>query len=223
MPPYQNSPTGNVPVQLLQPGIPSYAYGSLPTGPVCRLLVTSTARLSGTATLQVRIVEGNIPAVGDLITVKATTRAAGVFNVTNTAITAVSISALTGIGSIQFAITAGTTADGADPGYGAIPITQLAEAMTAAASTAAFALPSNADSAGTTVTWSMAYPVAPGAVNVSLQASLIDLDSEYSSVDTSTSVSGEERFITLTNFRFLRLKTNSISGASNGIGKILVS
>lgn len=222
MPSYQSNPTGNVPVQLLQPGIPSYAYGSLPIGPVCRLAVTSTARLSLTATLQVKVVEGNIPAVGDLITVKATTRASGAFNVTNAVLTAVNINALTGVGSVQFAIGAGTTADGADPGYAAVPITQLNETL-ATGSSAAFAIPANASSAGTTITWSTMFPAAPSVVSVSLQAALVDLDSEYSSVDTSTSTTGEERFITLTNFRFLRLKVNSVTGTSTIIGKILVS
>lgn len=168
------------------------------------------------------VVEGNIPAVGDLITVKGTSRGSGVFNVTNAVLTAVNINALTGAGSVQFAIGAGTLADGADAGYAAIPVTQLAETLVASSSSAAFALPSNASSAGTTINWSMAYPVAPGAVSVSLQAALIDLDSEYSTVDTTTSVSGEQRIITLTNFRFLRFKCNSISGASNGVGKILI-
>ena len=95
MPAYIVSPLDGVPPMLL-PGINGYSTGSLASGPTARMLVTSVAiNGSNVATLGVQMVEGNIPAVGSLISVRGTqtptSGGAPNFNVSNIALASVSI------------------------------------------------------------------------------------------------------------------------------------
>ena len=103
MPAYIVSPLDGIPPMLL-PGIPGYFFGSLPSGPTARMLVTSVTIAGDVATLGVEMVEGNIPAVGSLISVRGTQTASGAANVSNVALSAVSINAQTGVGTVSFAL-----------------------------------------------------------------------------------------------------------------------
>jgi hypothetical protein len=215
MPAYQAAPAlVNAPPPQLVPGVPAYAFGSRALGPTRRLAVTTTASAGGTATLGVKVLEGNIPAVGDLISVAGTQQQGGAFNVTNAALTAVSIVAATGVGTVQFAL-AGATASAADPGVAVIPVPEIGEALTNTSSQA-FGIQevSGMNDNTRTITWSTVYPTAPATVTMALQASLFDIDSQYQTLDTSTNAAGEERFTTLTNFRFLRFKASGVTGAN---------
>jgi hypothetical protein len=80
------------------------------------MLVSNVALTSNVATLTVTIVEGNLPAVGSNITVNGTVTASGAFNVTLVALTAVSISASTGQGTVSFALTHANVSSTADAG-----------------------------------------------------------------------------------------------------------
>jgi hypothetical protein len=186
--------------------------------------VTTTARAASVATIGVKILEGEIPLVGSLISIIGTTQAAGAFNVTNIALTVVTIDPVSGVGTVQFAIGAGTTVQAADFGTAMVPTPEEAEALTNTASQA-FAVPEPAGSNTNpkTITWSTAYPTAPASVSMLLQGSLFDIDSQYQTLDTSTSTTGEERVFTSTAFRFLRLKATNVTGASpTCIGKIYI-
>lgn len=188
------------------------------------MFVSKTGCTGGTATITVQIVEGNIPAVGALISIQGTQQGSGSFNVTNAAITAVSITKTTGIGTIQFAL-AGTVTSSGDAGIAIAVTPEIGEFLVAQA-WQAFAVPEPAgnNTNPKTITWSTAFPSAPAAVTVALQASLFDIDSQYQTIDTSTNPNGEERVYTGTSFRFLRLKTSGNSGGTNAtfIGKIYI-
>lgn len=94
MPAYANNPF--TPPQLVQKGVPCYLLGSLNFHQAnTRMLVTNSALTSNVATLTVQIVEGEIPAIGSLISVQQTQAGSGAFNVSRAAITAVSITAAT--------------------------------------------------------------------------------------------------------------------------------
>lgn len=222
MPSYNSTPFAPNPT-LLQPGQPGYAFGSFAESqPDTRMQVTTTARAASVATIGVLILEGKIPLVGSLISVRGTSQAGGAFNVTSVAITAVTIDSGTGIGTIQFAIGAGTTVQAADFGTAMVATPEVAEALTNTASQS-FAVPepAGANTNPKTITWSTAYPTAPATVTMVLQGSLFDLDSQYQTLDTSTNVNGEERVFTSTAFRFLRLKASGVTGAApTCIGKI---
>src|ERR1700677_2222571 len=117
MPAYNKSPFADIPRKLI-PGQPVYLLGSWPkTIAPTRFQVSAVAATSSTAAVYtVTINEGNIPVVGALLTVKGTATQSGAFNVTNAVISAVSITASTGQGTITVTTTGlttvGTTADG---------------------------------------------------------------------------------------------------------------
>jgi len=211
---------------MLQPGVPGYAFGSWnANAPTTLMQVTNISLTSNVATVTVLVREGNIPAVGSLISISGTTTASGAFNVSNIAITGVSIVAATGIGTITFALTHADVPSAADAGQAYVPVPEVAEALSNSTSQQ-FGVQEDVgmNDNARTVTWSTAYPSAPGAVTMDLQASLFDIDGQYVKVDESTNAAGEQRSITLQNFRFLRLKASGVSGGSSPsvIAKILL-
>ncbi|MGB7028435.1 MAG: hypothetical protein WBD72_14200, partial [Candidatus Acidiferrum sp.] len=58
-----------------------------------------------------------------------------------------------------------------------------------------FALPSYAGQpdTGTAVRWQTIFGTAPSAISIVLQGAAADVDSEYSTIDTSASTAGEAR------------------------------
>ena len=116
MPPFQTLPPVVSPRRGLTPGLPSYSAGSFAVGQAAsRFYVTSVAISANVVTLGVKLVEGNIPATGSLITVQGTIVGTAAVNVTNVALTGVTITAATGVGTVTYAATAAnlaTTPDG---------------------------------------------------------------------------------------------------------------
>jgi hypothetical protein len=225
MPSYQNNPSGNNPVQMLLRGVPGYAFGSWDADQSTTLMqVTSVAKTGGTATVGVTMREGDIPIVGNLITVRGVATDNS-FNVTNASLTNVTIDATTGKGTVQYAVTGGVVVTTPDAGQAYVPVQEVGEAV-ANGSSQAFAVqevPAGDDNQ-MTVTWSTFFPSNPAAVTVNLQGSLFDIDAQYATLDSSTSVSGETRTISDIRFRFLRFNITGASGGSSPtiVGKLLV-
>ncbi len=231
IPSYNASPVAPPP-ELLLPGVPGYAFGSKATGPTTLLQITQVALTSNVATVTVLVREGNIPTTSGLITITGTSVASGSFNVTNKAITGVSITAATGVGTITFALVHADVAPTADAGQGLVPVPEIGEALTNVSSVP-FAIPegSGHDTNELTITWSTFFPSAPGAVTMTLQAAMINLeaaminlDAQYVTLDSSTATTTDLRSITLTRFRFLRVTASGVSGGTNptSVVKILI-
>jgi hypothetical protein len=215
MPPYQAPPTGAPPLQLL-PGVPGYAFGSRNVNlPTTRMTVTAVAVSSNVVTLSVIVLEGNIPVVGQLITVTGTTSDGGAANVANIALTGVTITAATGKGTVTYAATASDQVKTSDSGTAYVLVGETGDALTNSTSQQ-FALPSVAgqNDNGLTLTWSTNYPVPPATVSMALQAAEVDVDSQYSTLDTSTNVGGEIRSLTLRRYRFLRVVASNVTGTN---------
>jgi hypothetical protein len=217
VPPYNATPGNNTPVTELLPNVLGYAFGSHDnTRPTRRGTVNSVAIASNVATIGVVLLEGYIPKIGDLITVVNTASDGGAANVVNVALTAVNISTTTGAGTLSYAATGTNQTTTPDSGMFYIPVPEVGETL-ANGSSQAFAVPeagSGHDDNGLTITWRTYYPSAPGAVTMALQASEVDQDSQYSTLDTSTNTGGETRVITLTRFRFLRVNASGVSGGT---------
>ena len=216
MPTYDNSLTlPPYSPELLLPGVDGYAFGSLNrNAPVTRMAITSVAIAANVATLGVKVFEGNIPVVGGRISVSGTSTDAGAANVNNIAISAVSINSLTGIGTVTYAATGGNQTTTPDTGMAYVLVSEVGETLVNASSKA-FALPSVRGVNGMTLTWSTLYPSAPAGVTMTLQAAMEDIDSQYTTLDTSTNVNGDVRSITLTLFRFVRVTASGVSGGSS--------
>src|SRR5579863_9798846 len=63
-----------------------------------------------------------------------------------------------------------------------------------------------------TVRWQTLFGTAPSAISIQLQGSAADVDAEYSTLDTSTSTTGEARTVTAVRARFLRIKLVTSTG-----------
>lgn len=180
MPVWSNDP--QTPILSLTPGVPAYSAGSLPPGPTGRFIVTSTAVATNVVTLTGSILEGNIPAVGDLIYVHGTTRGSGALNTSvGIAISAVSINAATGAGTISYPKTTANLGTLADPGYAELVAAELAETLTPSTAYRAFAVPHNVAGIGAnpSFTITLAYPSAPAGIKASLQGAMRNVDAEF--------------------------------------------
>jgi len=140
MPAYSNDPT--VAVALALPGIPVYVWGSLSDRIApSRMTISNVALTSNVATLTVQVIEGNIPAIGQNVTVRGTQQASGAFNVTAVAITGVTINAVSGAGTITFALTHANVGSVADSGLATAPQAITFEAVSTNENSVPVALP----------------------------------------------------------------------------------
>ena len=225
MPAYIVTPLDGIPPMLL-PGIPGYSYGSFnPDLPTTRMQVTSVAITSNVATLGVQMVEGNIPAVGSLISVRGSQTASGAFNVSNVALASVTIDKITGAGTVTFALThadVATDSSSAAAGAADVPVPEVAEAMTNSTGLQltmqpASGLPNNSRD----LLWDIETPSAPSSFSAALQVSETDVDGDYTTIDTATAVGSRQ--VAGVRANFIRIKITAVSGGSSPtvIGKIL--
>lgn len=225
MPSYSNSAFKPMPV-LLTAGMPEYLFGSFsydkaPT----KMIVTNSALTTNVATLTVTVIEGDIPAVGDFVTVVGTSNGAGALNVTHVALTAVTITASTGQGTISFALTHANITSAADSGLAKTLPAETSEAI-ANGSSVSVVLPfNNPNTNGArTVVLALNTPAntLTGTVVFNLQESLRDEDSEFANIGTSISVpttaTVTTKEYTLTAGRFYR---GNVSGITGGAGTII--
>ena len=143
MPAYATTPL--VPVALALPGTPVYVWGSYadrvsPT----RFVIRDVEVTSDVAKLTGYITEGEIPAVGSLVTVRGTSAASGAFNVSAVALTDVTI-ASTGIGTLSYALSNADVTQVANPGLAIVPPPVVYEAVSTNDYSAAVALPMSQD------------------------------------------------------------------------------
>lgn len=222
---YNASPFAQPPGMLLT-GNNFYFFGSKKTGqPNTRIAITSiSANGSNIATVVGTILEGPVPIIGNLITIQGISTAA--YNVTNVALTNVVLSTNSdGTVVLTFACTTSLLAQTLASGFAIVPIAEVAEALTNNSSSVQCAVqsPTGQDNNAKTVTWQTSYPSVPGSITATLQASLVDIDSEYSTVDTSTALAGEIRNVTLDGGNFLRVRITNLTGAApTGIIKLCI-
>ena len=97
------------------------------------------------------------------------------------------------------------------------------ESPTAGQASQQFALPSYAGfpENGRTIRWQTIYGSSPSAVNVALQTAMVDSDSEYTSIDSSTATTGEARTVTSVRGNFIRAKVSSITGGSGVVVQLM--
>lgn len=97
--------------------------------------------------------------------------------------------------------------------YREVPF-KLFDALEATADTkgTSYALPRTSAGART-LTWQTKYAVAPGAVNITLEGAIEDVDALYGILDTSTVTGGEIRTVTTASaIKYVRSHQNSRTG-----------
>lgn len=225
MPNFNASPFGNQPA-LIYPGVSYYLFGAWPQDKSPTLMyVTSVAIAANVATVGVQVYGGDIPAVGSLITIQGTATLAGAFNVTNAALTGVTI-ATTGAGTVTFALTGANTSTTPDGGQAIVPQPEVPESIGTVASVAVTPKQDSEVSLDRTVTVQTNYSTVPTAHTLTLQGSMTNLDADYVSIGTAATVAGSAvtlGFLTVvSSFLFYRVLPSGLSGTGKYTCKIAV-
>lgn len=187
--PLYNSPA--LRPQLLQKGVPAYLFGSLNMlQGNAKGTVSNTAITSNVASVTVQINEGPIPLVNDLITIWGTAQQSGLFNVTRALITAVSITATTGAGTISFALTGSNQSATTDGGQFLCEPGEASETLTNNTQSQPVLVQAPQGDSQFTLPLAVTFPggVLPTAVTVTLQRAIRDIAAEYTNTTTAVTV-----------------------------------
>ena len=225
---YETTPFKNSP-KLLISGRPVYLFGSWndKTSPTFGYVISNSA-VGTVGTLVFQIKDGNAPISGSLITVRGTANSGGAFNTTNATVLSAVTDMNSGICTVTYAISSTTQASAADSGQAEIPQPEIGEAVANGASApcaVSFSTANPDQKRGITAVCS--FPTIPTACVVSLQQAVIDLDSEYTTIDTVVTVSGG--LITLGGQgtidpvlgRFFRFNISGLTGTGTIVAKLL--
>jgi hypothetical protein len=241
MPNYVSSPFKATP-KLLTPNTPTYVWGSFNdlTGPTQGVVLQSLG-IGATAELVVKILSGNIPVVGSLISVVGVSANAS-FNVTNAALTAVDRyphgnEPDNGIYALAYAATV-TSPIQSDSGQFLVPQPEVGELVSGTGASVPVAV--NAwNVSGKSLSVTLTLGTGLSGVTAVLQGANRDIDAEYNTIGTIGSglgvgttdwQSGQGDTATGTlaagsvnfpNFRFYRLNLTAVTGSGLVIAKIM--
>lgn len=227
MPTYSNTPFG--PKLLAQKGIPVYLFGSYDTRiGVSKLYLTNSALTTNVATVTVQQTSGPLPIVGDLISITNSTAGSAALNVSRAIITATTVSATTGAGTISFALTNANITTTPDAGTVIVEPAEIPEALANGKSVACAVSRNNAATDTTQdITVVVAFPSLPTTATISLQGALHNVDSEYVTLGTAGTVTGGAATVTslgfIGKFAFYRLLVASVTGGTSPsiVGKLV--
>lgn len=226
MPPYNTAPW--VPSQGLIKGFPAYSFGSNPgrnTGPA-KMFVSSIAVAANVVTLGVQLLTGNIPAVGDLVTTLNLPVPAA--NVSSVALTGVSITPSTGIGTITYPATTANLSSIPASGQVMSTPSEVGDAAVIGPGLQ-FAVPTGYSVPGAYgFSWAYTFPSQPATGSIQLEGAINDNPPEYALIGTAqTTLTGYNTIVSqVPNLvRFLRLNLTALTGGTNPtvIGKLLLS
>lgn len=240
MPAYQiNFAANPVAVKLLVAGKPEFLIGSFNEDvALMRAIITNTTANGTTGVVTVGILEGNIPKVGDLISITGTTQGGGALNAIGTvALTAVSINAATGVGTLSF-LTAASFAGGADTGQAIVEYTPVDETFATGGSlvytrtipvTVQFNDPETNTGRTVTVTVEVDTNTLSTTLTANLQGALRNVDRDYVNINSTadfsyaTTVTGiQQKIYTLQNWRYYRLFLALTAGTGAATGHVAI-
>jgi hypothetical protein len=173
MPIYSTSDFAPLP-EVAIPAKPAYFFGSLPvTTDDTYMRLSRVSLATNVATVTGTIYRGNIPVVGNFITVAGSTASSGAFNVNHATITGVTGTASTGVYAITYALTHADVGSTTDAGQAIIPIAEVGETAANGTSVAIY-VPSNElrDLGQKSITVSSTFPSLPTAATVTLYTAI---------------------------------------------------
>lgn len=228
MPSFNASPFAIVP--SLYSNDPFYFYGSHNANAQdTTFKVTSAAIASNVATLHVSLKTGLIPVVGALITVVGYPSGQAEFNVTNVALTGVTIStaadATSGTGTLTLPITHADVSTITTVAAAIVPQPEVPEALANGAS-ALVAAQTPAGAYAVSVTLPSVGSLT--AVTIDLQESITRDDAGFNKVATvasyaSSTLTGGYIITELDPSKFYRLNTSGLNGTGTVVAKIVQS
>lgn len=231
--PVYTTPVGyNTLPEVAIPGKPAYFYGSYPVDTQdTQARITSIACASNVATIVCTIFQGNIPVVGNLISVQGVPNASGAYNVTAVAIASISGTASTGVYTITYACTTANLTTTATSGLAIIPIAEVAEAVAANKSVAKYVPSQEPNDLGErSITVAVTFPTiqaTTGAATVTLYTAINDVDAEYTSMGVVAAIAagaqsaGPLQTYTTPAGRFFRLQVSGVTGTNTIVAKMI--
>ncbi len=224
MPLYNSSAFAPLP-EVAIPARPAYFFGSLPVDTQdTQMRLSNVALTSNVASVAGTIFQGNIPAVGNFISIIGSTSTSGLFNVNQAVITGVTGTASTGVYTITFALTHADVVSIANSGMAIIPIAEVPEAVADGTSVAIY-VPSNElrDLGERSITVATTFPSLPTAATVTLYTAINNnpqaASPEWTSMGVVATVAGGVETVgplktfTVPAGRFFRV---AVSGSSGG-------
>jgi len=220
MPFYRNSPPEHA--ILIEQGWPVYLFGSRQSIDA-ELQVTSVSVATNVATVAVTSWSGPLPVVGSFASITGSQNGAGEFNVTNLALTAVTLNAShTDIVSVSFALTHADLSAIADVGTMHVRFAPVGEAVTSAGcASIAGSVNTTEGRYGNVLTAQVYFPTAPSAATVSLQGANRDNDADYVDIVSIPIVAGRGFAPNVeTNFEFVRFNITAVTGSGTVVASI---
>ena len=225
MPSYVNSPFA--PAVLAMKGVATYLFGSYnykqaPT----RIWLSNVALTSNVASVTGRIVEGEIPVAGSLISIVQTGSTSGLFNVNRVALASVTVvDGSLGTVTLTFPLTHADVTSAADTGTAIVEVPEIGETVAAVSSIACCMQSPESDSQFTVET-AVTFTTLPTAATVNLQTAIRNVDSEFTTVGVAATIAaaaytaGPVAHFTLERGHFYRF---NVSGLTLGSGAGLVA
>ncbi len=213
-------------IQQAVPGIPAYAFGAFDyTSAGMVATITNVALTSNVATVTMTIKEGNIPTTSQLISVKSDNT---IFNVDSAAITGVSFTAATGVGTVTYAVTHANVTSVAATGTASAPVAPTTDVFANGASVPICIQDNTGPEEGRTLRATVTIPSLPTAGVVKIQTAVGDpsVASNYVDLGTVATVTGSAltggtsnntvaAVFTSVNANFVRFIISGTSGGSS--------
>ncbi len=213
-------------IEQAVPGLPAYAFGSFDYNqPPMVATITNVALTSNVATVTMTIKEGNIPNTRQLVSVKSDNT---IFNVDSSAITGVSFTAATGVGTITYAVTHADVASVAATGQASAPVAPTTDVFANGASVPICIQDNTGPEEGRTLRATIRIPSLPSAGVVKIQTCVGDpsIASDYIDLGTVATVTGSAltggtsnntvaAVFTNVNANFVRFIISGTSGGSS--------
>jgi hypothetical protein len=194
--------------------------------PPTKFYITADSITSNVATLNGRVLEGNIPVAGQLI---STTGLVAIPNVTSVAIATVT-GFTTGdlsTGAVTYALTNANVTAIPDSGFATIPqgIVPVVTASTAITGTV-FTFSRSGPSVGGqgTISWIVGFPTNPSTAVAVLEASVDNNPADFSIVDTYTGTTGSTREVSgISSFNFFRIAFTTLTGSGMAYASLSIN
>lgn len=233
---------------------PNYLFGSREYKTDSMMFAVSNVALtSNVATITVQLESGGgstnaggigLPIVGAKMGVRGTTSNAGVFNVDPATLTATTISAATGAGTLSFALTNANIASTADKGSVVVQSAEIPDLVSAGSASAPYSIvftPDESDNSrclGLQARWTGTVPTAATVV---LQGANVDDDAQYMTIGNvqgglagaivasgpnlasiaSSAVTQSGAFYSFIGIKFIRAKVLTLAGGDGTTGLIV--
>lgn len=223
---YANSPFQKP--QLLQKGVPCYLLGSFSqqVGNT-NLYLTNVALTTNVATVTVQVLNGPLPAVGNYISILNSASTSGLFNVNRAVITATTVSASTGAGTITFALTHANVVSAADAGSVIVEPAEVGESVAGSINSSACVVQAPEGDSQFTLPFCFTSGPTQTAATATLQVAIDANNSEWTNTafvvtktGASTYTTGPVVQATLQRGYAYRVAVTGVTGTDLAIAKI---